>query len=109
MKERANVNQHVCIIRVKDCAIAEPLYIVDYILSSYFQNQIYMLQNGGSKEGVNFQQIGNMDILLLAIEEQRKISNMITSLDKVIEIKQQKLETWKTIRKGDCCSRCLYE
>ena len=100
VQKEANVNQHVCIIRIRDWNIAEPLYIVDYILSDYFQNQINMLQNGGSREGLNFQQIENMDVMLPSIPEQRKISNMITDLDEVINIKQQKLESWKSIKKG---------
>jgi type I restriction enzyme S subunit len=100
MKKRANVNQHVCIIRIKDWNIAEPLYIVDYILSDYFQNQINILQNGGSREGLNFQQIENMDVVLPSIEEQRCIANTITNLNAVIKIKQQKLEVWKNIKKG---------
>lgn len=100
VQKEANVNQHVCIIRIRDWNIAEPLYIVDYILSDYFQNQINMLQNGGSRQGLNFQQIENMDVMLPSILEQRKISNVITELDEVIDLKQQKLETWKSIKKG---------
>lgn len=100
LKKEANVNQHVCIIRIKDRNVTEPLYIVDYILSDYFQNQINMLQNGGSREGLNFQQIGNMNIMLPSILEQVEISKMITDMEEVIKIKQQKLETWKNIKKG---------
>ena len=38
-------------------------------------------QNGGSREGLNFQQIADFDIVIPDIEEQRKICGMLNAFD----------------------------
>lgn len=35
-----------------------------------------------------------------SFEEQQKIADLLFAIDEVIEIKKQKLETWKNIKKG---------
>ena len=49
--------------------------------------------------------VKNSEILMLLIlsayiEEQKKIVDCLLTMDEVIKIKKQKLETWKTIKKG---------
>ena len=46
--EKANVNQHVCIIRTKNDL--NPWFLSEFINSRYGQNQIYCI---GSREGLN--------------------------------------------------------
>ena len=84
----ANVNQHVCIIRLKNSANSE--YVCNVILSDEFQKQIELLSVGGGRQGLNFQQIASMQIVLPPIEEQKKIATTLSVWDSAIE-KMEKL------------------
>ena len=95
---RANVNQHVCIIRTKG-SDASPEFIQLNIISSNGQNQIDSFQAGGGREGLNFHQIGKMEFLYPGIEEQQKIGQYFANLDHLITLHQQKCNELKEIKK----------
>ena len=59
----ANVNQHVCIVRINNATVNRR-YILSLILSPLIQSQIDDCQNGGSREGLNFQQIRGFTVAL---------------------------------------------
>lgn len=60
--DEANVNQHVCIIRLKKTIDGR---LLSLFLNSWFgQKLIWSFQGGGSREALNFQQIGNFEIPL---------------------------------------------
>lgn len=84
----ANVNQHVCIIRLKECADA--CYVCNLILSKDVQKQIELLSVGGGRQGLNFQQIASFSFLLPPLEEQKKIAATLSVWDSAIE-KMEKL------------------
>lgn len=71
---RANVNQHVCILRARK-VIVEPSFLCAAISSSSVQSQIFSTENGISREGLNFAQIANLVVALpKCIKEQRAIA-----------------------------------
>ena len=80
---RANVNQHVCILRLSNEGKERllPEFLLQQILSDRIQQQVMDCQNGGSREGLNFQQIADFDIVIPDIEEQRKICGMLNACD----------------------------
>ena len=84
LNDRANVNQHVCVIRLSQEGKEKilPNFLLQQILSDHIQQQVSDCQNGGSREGLNFQQIAGFDIVLPEIEEQRKICSMLNAFDK---------------------------
>lgn len=84
----ANVNQHVCIIRLNECADA--CYVCNLILSKDVQKQIELLSVGGGRLGLNFQQIASFSFLLPPLEEQKKIAAALSVWDSAIE-KMEKL------------------
>ncbi|HPS30780.1 MAG TPA: restriction endonuclease subunit S, partial [bacterium] len=84
----ANVNQHVCIIRLKETLDARLLST--YLNSWFGQKQIWSFQSGGSREGINFQQIGSFDIPLPPLPEQKAIADILSTWDEAIE-KTEKL------------------
>ena len=94
---RANVNQHVCIIRTKG-SDASPEFIQLNIISSNGQNQIDSFQAGGGREGLNFHQIGKMEFLYPGIEEQQKIGQYFANLDHLITLHQRKYDETKKLR-----------
>jgi type I restriction enzyme, S subunit len=57
----ANVNQHVCIIRPK-VALFDPEFFSASIASSAVQAQIFITENGISRDALNFEQIGELSI-----------------------------------------------
>ena len=83
LNDRANVNQHVCILRLSNEGKEKllPEFLLQQILSDRIQQQVMDCQNGGSREGLNFQQIADFDIVIPDIEEQRKICGMLNAFD----------------------------
>ena len=83
LNDRANVNQHVCILRLSNEGKEKllPEFLLQQILSDRIQQQVMDCQNGGSREGLNFQQIADFDIVIPDIEVQRKICGMLNAFD----------------------------
>jgi len=81
----ANVNQHVCIIRAQRSTVV-PDYLSAAMSSFVAQSQIFASENGTSREGLNFQQVGNLLILVPpSLEEQDQISRDIRSQTRQID------------------------
>lgn len=74
---RANVNQHVCIVRPSESF--DPRYLTWCLAGYGVQQQIRALQVGGNRDGLNFEQVGNLDIPYPPIDEQRRIANFLDS------------------------------
>ncbi|MFC1976596.1 restriction endonuclease subunit S [Chloroflexota bacterium] len=93
-----NVNQHVCIIRLKETL--SPFYL-SAILNSYMgQKLIWAFQAGGNREGLNFSQIRAFKIPLPSLDEQRRIAAVLQACDEEIEMLGQKLSALKGQKKG---------
>lgn len=73
---KANVNQHVCILRFK---VGLPRYMAFFMTSDCIQEQISVLQVGGNREGLNFEQISNMKICIPPADEVSEICNYLES------------------------------
>lgn len=75
------------------------------LIKSDFLYQFYKRTNWENLEGGTIKRLYNglllaKEILLPCLEEQQKIADCLASIDEVITIKKQKLETWKNIKKG---------
>lgn len=99
--ERANVNQHVSIIRTID-SVFLPEFIHYYWMSSLGKNSINMLQTGGNREGMTADAIKNSYIPMIPIQEQKEIIEFLDKkcieMDKLIQKKEDmlsELETYK--------------
>lgn len=53
----SNVNQHVCLIRLKDPDEIKSYYLSTFLNSYLGQNQIIQFNSGGNREGLNYKQI----------------------------------------------------
>ena len=91
-RTRANVNQHVCIIR----PIAELLlskYLQYTLNSNLGQIQIALYQTGGNREGLNFEQLKNFLIPdIPSLSEQQQIVEFLDAKTKDIDELLSKLE-----------------
>lgn len=94
---QGNVNQHVCIIRLKNNV---PKFFQSYLSSSKGQSLIHNSQSGSGREGLNFQHIKAMKISAPNIDEQNKIANFLSSVDKKITLQNQKIELLQQYKKG---------
>lgn len=95
---QANVNQHVCIIRLQKGF--NSAFTQLHLASSRGQQLIDNNQAGGAREGLNFQQIGRMEFTFGAIEEQTKIGNYFQKLDTLINQHQQKHDKLSNLKKA---------
>ncbi|MEB6238755.1 restriction endonuclease subunit S [Staphylococcus gallinarum] len=98
-RQYANLNQHVCIIRLKE--FYDSNFIGQYLISQKGQKKIFMAQSGGSREGLNFKEIGRIKFMLPTdINEQQKIGGFFSKLDRQIELEEQKLTKLEEQKKG---------
>jgi type I restriction enzyme S subunit len=72
--KEANVNQHVCIIRNP---YISPYFLSYFLNSKSGQVQIFQMQSGATREGLNFQQVRALKIPLPPISEQHQIVSEI--------------------------------
>ena len=64
------------------------------------QHNFYCLANGSTRFGLTSDAINNSLIYYAPISEQKKIADILNSMDKSIEEKQRKLEKIKDLKKG---------
>lgn len=96
-KDKANVNQHVCIIRpTKDF---DSDFIQLNLASNFGQKQIDASQAGGGREGLNFQEIGKMSFMFPSNQEQMKIGVYFNHIGYLITLHQRKYEELQKIKK----------
>ena len=95
-----NVNQHVCIIRLKDNYSSR--FIQPIFSSSKGQSIFLSLQTGSGREGLNFESIKSIELDFPAKEEQEKIAPFLTLIDQRIETQSQIIEELETLIKEAC-------
>ncbi len=92
----ANVNQHVCIVRPKNII---PNYLNSLLSSSLGQFQVFFQQQGGGREGLNFQNLKNFYFPIAPLAEQTNIVSYLEKIEekiaKAILLKQQEIEKLK--------------
>ena len=96
--EGGNVNQHVCIIRAN--SKVSPKFLCNYIQTKKIQNYIQSLQTGGSREGLNFEQIRSFPISLPNIAEQNKIAQLFDKLNERIATQNKIIDRLQSLIKG---------
>lgn len=74
----ANVNQHVCIIRLSHDSEVGRDYLSWFLKSNEIKNAIDFSQNGAAREGLNFEQISNFRVPIPSYDDQKAICEKIT-------------------------------
>ena len=104
--EEMNVNQHVCIIRPNKKI--NTIFLNMLLASEIGQKQIWFFQQGGGREGLNFQAIKNFYLPLPDLEEQQKIAiyldKQAAKIDQAIALKTahiEKLKEYKSVLIND--------
>lgn len=65
--KEANVNQHVCIVRLADDEMAAWVHWV--FCSQIVKGQVEFLQTGAGREGLNFEQVGDLQLAIPPVDE----------------------------------------
>ena len=97
--KEGNVNQHVCIIRLKQ-KILDSVFLTFCLNSESGQRQIMSLQAGGNREGLNFQQVRAIRLPVPPLDEQKKIAEIVSSIEKNICNKLAKLAHMSDTKKA---------
>lgn len=95
----ANVNQHVCIIRMRNSAYRD--FIGFLMQSPVIKAQVDFLQTGAGREGLNFEQIGKFVVTLPPVDEVgelvdtirenlSELNHLITEIDKSIDLLKER-------------------
>lgn len=80
---RANVNQHVCIIRTSKTVLAEYLHLV--LVSFVGKTLIDICQSGANRQGLNFEEIANFYFPLPTAYEQSEIVSYLDQKTSAID------------------------
>ena len=97
---RANVSQHVCVIRL-DSAPDRRDFMSWFIKSQVAKDYFAFVQNGAARDGLNFDNISNLRVPLPTTSEMKSISNwlqgetakidhLIQKQERLIELLQEK-------------------
>lgn len=80
---RANVNQHVCIIRC-DVEKLNPVYLERFLSSPRVQHAIHnQHQHGGTRQALTFAQLSDFEIPLPSIDLQDRYAALVAQADKL--------------------------
>lgn len=93
----ATTNQACASIEIKK---DEPCYVYYFLQFRY--ESIRKLSNGGSQENLSTEIIKKIKISLPPIAEQRKIAEILSAQDRIIELKTKLLEEKKRLKKYLC-------
>lgn len=96
--DKANVNQHVCILRPNHDLSS--YFLKTYLESSLGQKNIFKDQAGQTREALNMQQIKDFDLGIPKLCEQEKIADFFSNINQKIQLQQEKIELLKEQKKG---------
>ncbi len=100
---RANVNQHVCIIRL-DGVRSDSSFLARAVESQSLQDQIFNYENGVSRDALNFEQIGTLVLPAPMIKEQRAIAAFLdretAKLDALVIKVREAIDRLKELRQA---------
>lgn len=101
LNEEANVNQHVCIIRLPDGNELMAQYLYRWLTSEYGQSQIKRLMSGSNREGLSFAQIREIQVPFIQDEnELLGVLEPLNAIDDKIFTEQIHFEKLIKIRDG---------
>ncbi len=88
---KANVNQHVCIFRPIKNSLSS-LFLYNLFCSQVAKEQILCGENGTSREGLNFEQAGNLLFTIPPLQEQKQIAEYLDTQTTKIDLLQSKTD-----------------
>ena len=93
----ANTNQALAIIRRKS---GDLQYVKTYLKGKVVSDYIKKNPTIGAQPNLSLEQVGNLEIALPILDEQKKIGKYFSELDNLITLHQRKLDKLKNIKKS---------
>ncbi len=85
---------------VVDEKIYDKYFIFSLINDKRFRSSIEASATGSTRKRIGLNDLKNLSMLVPELKEQKKISDCLSSIDEVITVKNQKIETLKLHKKG---------
>jgi type I restriction enzyme S subunit len=96
----ANVNQHVCAIRLPRPSHEDAVFLAGVLASHIGQSQIDRLNAGGNREGLNYQQVRSFVVPWPRSEERKRIAAILETADEAIAKTKAVIAKLKQVRAG---------
>ena len=96
----ANVNQHVCALRVPKATDADAKYLASLLASPIGQRQMDSLLTVGNRQGLNYQQLGSFLIPWPKEDERKAISSQIYAIEDQIRAEEKENEKQALLKSG---------
>lgn len=96
----ANVNQHVCILRVPDARECDALLLSAVLGSPIGQRQLEALNTCGNRQGLNYQQLGSFVVPWPCAEERKAIAAILACSASRIAREEATLDALRAIKSG---------
>jgi len=97
---QTNVNQHVCAIRLPIANCSDAKYLSSVLSSPIGQNQIFRLNAGGKREGLNYQQLRLFRIPWPSPKQRAGIARILTTQDNLIEKTEALIAKYQAMKQG---------
>lgn len=96
--EDSNINAQIALLRINDYNKILPKYLLQYL--DYNSKYIQTLQTGSALKQLPIKNLLSMNVYIPDIETQKKISQVLSSLDDKIEKEYLKVEVLYNLKKG---------
>ena len=94
----ANTNQACSIIRLDNPDEIDLNYLINRLNNTDIKNYIFKCQSVGAQPNLSLEQVNNILISYPSKTEQRKIGNLLSTIDKKIELQSKKIEDLKLFK-----------
>lgn len=97
---KANLNQHVCALRVPNATTADAKYLASLLASPIGQRQMDVLLTIGNRQGLNYQQLGSFVIPWPEPDERKAISSQLQAIEGQICAEERGLRKLALLKSG---------
>ncbi|MED1285735.1 restriction endonuclease subunit S [Bacillus mycoides] len=97
--QEANINQHIARIRIIDKNV-HPKFVCYFLNSDFMRKKYELIKTGLAYPQLSLKQIQDIVIPIPSIEEQQKIVNILSGLEKKIKVEQLSLTQLRNLKRG---------
>jgi len=95
----AYINQHIALVRFDASQVCSK-YVSYFLASERSQHHFRASTDIGTKAGMSLIAVQQIQLMLPTISEQERIADCLSSLDDLIAAQTQKIDAFKTHKKG---------
>lgn len=96
----ANINQAIALIRIKEKRQINLKFLLQMLLSKYIRNQAASEATSLAQTNLNLEQVKKLSLPLPSLPTQKKIAEILTTVDDGIEETDRIIEKTKELKKG---------